>query len=608
MSECAPKLAITSAAPRAVELIHSADTVLLFLETHMHVARLLALSLGSAAVARAYAVPEVIFSPETSGIRGAVACEASECSAIGRDILAAGGNAVDAIVGTTFCVGVVGMYHSGIGGGGFALVRDAKGNYEAVDFRETAPAAAYEDMYGEDERLSIAGGLAVGVPGEVLGLEYIHQKYGVLEWRDIMQGAIRVARNGFRVSDDMVDKMNATIKNGKTYLLDDPIFAAEFAPKGRLLRKGEVMTRKNLASTLERIANEGSKAFYYGEIAENLASFVQSRNGTLTVADLASYTITDRPVQAVRYRGLDVHGMSSPASGAVALQMLRVLERFPASGWRDDRNVTVHRLAEAQRFAFAYRANLGDPEFVEERDVLAYERDFLSDATVDRIYQGIRDDKTRHPREYFPREEDVAALPESHGTSHISAADGSGMAVSLTTTINIYFGAQIMEPKSGIILNDEMNDFSIPGISNEFGFAPSRANYIQPRKRPLSSMTPLIATHPNGTLYAVIGAAGGSRITTATAQCLWHVVEHGMTLREALRVGRVHDQLVPNRLTLETLFPDLEGTEQAMRARGHDVFVVKPGQSAVQAIRRREDGSFEAVGEPRQANSAGYSI
>ncbi len=186
--------------------------------------------------------------------------------------------------------------------------------------------------------------------------------------------------------------------------------------------------------------------------AENLASFVQSRNGTLTVEDLETYTVTDRPVKSVRYRGLDVHGMSSPASGAVALQILKVLERYPASAWHDDRNLTVHRLAEAQRFAFAYRANLGDPAFVEERDILQYESDLLSEETIDRIHEGISDEKTKHPREYFPSEEDVAALPESHGTSHIVTLDGAGMAVSLTTTININFGAQIMEPNSGIIL------------------------------------------------------------------------------------------------------------------------------------------------------------
>ncbi|KAJ6783878.1 hypothetical protein PWT90_08834 [Aphanocladium album] len=551
------------------------------MKTRGHVARLLALSIGSAAaVAGARAVPEVVFSQETFGSRGAVASEATECSAIGRDILAAGGNAVDAIVGTTFCVGVIGMYHSGIGGGGFALIRDVHGNYEAVDFRETAPAAAYEDMYGDDKRLSIVGGLAVGVPGEVLGLEYMHTKYGI----------------------------NATIKEGRTYLLDDPTFAAEFAPNGQLLKEGEVMTRKNLANTLERISNEGSNAFYYGDIAKNLVEFVQSRNGTLTLEDLHSYTVTNRPVKAVRYRGLDVHGMSAPASGAVTLQMLKVLERFPASGWHDDRNLTVHRLAEAQRFGFAYRANLGDPAFVKERDILAYEREFLSDETIKHIHQSMDDDRTKHPREYFPSEADVAALPESHGTSHISTADDSGMAVSLTTTINTNFGAQIMEPNSGIILNNEMNDFSIPGISNEFGFAPSPANYIRPGKRPMSSMTPLIATYPNGTLYAVIGASGGSRIATATAQCLWHVVEHNMTMREALRLGRLHDQLVPNRLMLESFFPDINGTMAAMRRKGHEVVVANPRLSSVQGILRREDGTFEAAAEPRQMNSGGYTV
>ncbi|KAM3484773.1 hypothetical protein MY8738_001892 [Beauveria namnaoensis] len=589
------------------------------MKTQIHAVRLLALSLGSAIGAHAAAVPETIFSPDTFGTRGAVASEASECSAIGRDIIVAGGNAVDAIVGTTFCVGVVGMYHSGIGGGGFALVRDAEGRYEAVDFRETAPAAAYEDMYGHDEQASIAGGLAVAVPGEVRGLEYIHKKYGVLKWRDIMQGAIRVARYGFRVSEDMAVKMNATIKDGKTYLLDDPILAAEFAPKGELLQKGQVMTRKNLAKesptkalmpfTAARLVRylPPPHCFHQHAAAENLVRFVQSRKGILTLADLENYAVAPRTVHNISYRGLDVYGMSSPTSGSVALQMLRVLEGFPASGWHDDRNLTVHRLAETQRFAFAYRANLGDPAFV-ERDMLAYERALLSDKTVERIHNEMSDTRTKEPKEYFPSEGDVTAMPESHGTSHISTADESGMAVSLTTTLNLNFGAQIMEPHSGIILNDEMNDFSIPGIDNEFGFPPAPANFIRPGKRPLSSITPFIATFPNGTLYAVIGAAGGSRISTATAQCLWHAVEHGMTMREALSVGRLHDQLLPNRLTLEYLFPDLNATVAAMQARGHKVKVVEPGLSSVQAIKRLEDGSFEAVGEPRQANSAGYSV
>lgn len=342
--------------------------------------------------------------------------------------------------------------------------------------------------------------------------------------------------------------------------------------------------------------------------AEDIVSFVQSRNGTLTLADLQSYAVTTRPVRTIRYRGLDVHGMSSPASGAIALQMLRALERYPPSAWHTSRNTTVHRLSEVYRFGFARRASLGDPAFVTERDILAYEEELLSDDAIDYIHDSIRDDATLPVKSYFPNPDEATIPPEAHGTSHIVTADASGMAVSLTTTINVNFGAKIMEPNSGIILNDEMNDFSIPGVSNEFGFAPSRANYIRPHKRPLSSMTPLIATYPNGTLYAVLGAAGGSRITTATVQCLWHAVEHDMTMTEALRIGRLHDQLIPNVVTLEAEFPGLNETAAAMRERGHHLDVAKPLLSKVQAIARREDGSFEAVGEPRQVNGAGYSI
>ncbi|KAK5997305.1 Glutathione hydrolase proenzyme [Cladobotryum mycophilum] len=265
-----------------------------------------------AAVQAAY-IPEIVFQKDAPSSIGGVASESRECSAIGRDLLARGGNAIDALVGTTFCVGVIGMYHSGIGGGGFAMVRDSKGNYEAIDFRETAPAAAFENMYKENVNASVRGGLAVGIPSEVRGLEYMHTKYGVLPWKITMQGAIHVARDGFRVSSDTVRYMNKTLKTaGRSFLLDNPIWAQEFAPGGSLLQEGSHMTRKRYADTLEKIAEQGADVFYTGEIAKTLIDYIQETGGTMTMEDMKNYKVVERPVKHITYRGLNLYGMGSP--------------------------------------------------------------------------------------------------------------------------------------------------------------------------------------------------------------------------------------------------------------------------------------------------------
>ncbi|KAL7944624.1 gamma-glutamyltranspeptidase [Trichoderma barbatum] len=564
---------------------------------------LLAITLPHAITVQAAAIQETVFQKEAQGYLGGVASESKECSAIGKNLLARGGNAVDALVGTTFCVGVIGMYHSGIGGGGFAVLRDANGQYEAIDFREAAPAAAFEDMYKNNSNASIRGGLAVGVPSEIKGLEYMHKKYGVLPWKTVMQGAIHVARNGFRVSSDLVRYMGSTLKaDGETFLTKDPNWAADFAPDGDLVKEGAWMTRKRYANTLEKISKKGSAIFYSGELAETIVDYVQRTGGSMTLEDMANYKVIIRPVHNVTYRGLTLHGIGAPAGGAVSLQILKIMERYAEEDWLDQ-DLSRHRLAEAMRFAYAARISLGDPEFV-DGDVEGFEKKMLDPKNIDAIHERIWDNQTHATKYYNP---EGFYVPENHGTSHIVAADGSGMAVSLTTTVNLLFGAQIVEPKTGIILNNEMNDFSIPGVSNEFGFAPSVANYIRPGKRPLSSITPIIAAHPDGSLYAAIGAAGGSRIISATAQVLWHVLDnHDITLAGALKRPRLHDQLMPNTVLLEEMFDNEVAVE--LEKRGHNVTWARPGLSSVQAVRRFEDGEFEAASEPRQKNSAGYTI
>ncbi|KAK2026885.1 gamma-glutamyltranspeptidase [Colletotrichum zoysiae] len=543
-------------------------------------------------------VPQFVFNPHSGGL-GAVASEAVECSRIGRDLIAQGGNAVDALVGTTFCVGTVGMYHSGIGGGGFAVIRDADGNYESVDFRESAPAAAFQDMYKGNVEGSVRGGLAVGVPGEVRGLEYMHNKYGALPWRTVVTPAAQLATAGFRVSADLVRYMASAIEGQDNFLVEDPVWAEEFAPNGTLLQLGDTIYRKRYGATLAKIAEQGADVFYSGPIAESMVATARATNGTLTLDDLASYKVVTRPSLSTSYRGHRLVSIGAPASGAVCLNTLKIMEQFdPAES--ADVKLGVHRFDEALRFAYGARSLLGDPDFVD--GIGPFEDALLDEDTAGDIRRRILDNQT-HPVEWYSPHGTYAS--EGFGTSHIVTADKSGMATSLTTTVNLLFGAQIMDPLSGVILNNEMNDFSIPGVRNAFGFEPSPANFIRANKRPLSSITPVIVEHPDGTLYATVGAAGGSRILSSTAQVAWHVLEHGRTMREALREPRLHDQLMPNVVTFE--YPFDNDTVASMLDKGHRVKWVPEGSSAVQGI-IFDGGVFEAASEPRQKNSGAFTV
>ncbi|KAH8703368.1 gamma-glutamyltranspeptidase [Talaromyces proteolyticus] len=532
---------------------------------------------------------------------GAVASESAACSAAGIEMLKKGGNAADAMVATVFCVGVIGMYHSGIGGGGFMLIRSPDGTFESVDFRETAPAAAFQDMYTNDTKASIEGGLASGVPSEIRGLEYLHENYGVLPWSTVLQPAIKTARYGFPMTEDLMRAVRSTVKGGKTFLVEDPSWALDFAPNGTLLNLEDTVYRKRYADTLETIANEGPDAFYTGYIAETMIKAVQDANGTMTLQDLENYGVVVGDTPQIDYRGYKVTSTSAPSAGSIGLSILRIVEGYEDFFSPDSIALSTHRLDEAMRFGYGQRTTFGDPAFVE--GLYQREQDILNDTTVEGIRRRISDLRTQNISAYDP---DGLESLDTPGTSHISTADRSGLAVTLTTTINLFFGSLLMVPETGIIMNNEMNDFSIPGSSNEFGFVPSPSNYIRPGKRPLSSITPMIVTHPDGSLYFVTGAAGGSRITTATVQSVINVIDRGMDPFGALAEPRLHDQLIPNRVTFEYSFNN--DTVKSMQTRGHNVTWVGPGQSSAQSVRLLPNGTFEAAGEPRQKNSGGYAI
>lgn len=414
-----------------------------------------------------------------------------------------------------------------------------------------------------------------------------------------MAPAIKLARDGFTVREDLIRYMNSVSPND--FLTDDPSWAIDFAPRGRRVQLGETMTRKRYADTLEAIAQGGADAFYTGAIAKATIAALRNANGTMTLDDLGNYSVALRKPIFLNYRGYRLASTGAPSCGAVALSTLSTVSSYDDFGEPGQANLSTHRLDEAMRFAYGQRIVLGDPSFV---DGLAEYTDMMvSPETGKQTRAKISDFTTQDVAYYDP--EGIESL-DTPGTSHIVAADASGMSVSLTTTINLLFGSRIMVPETGVIMNDEMSDFSVPNTSNPFGYAPSPSNFIRPGKRPLSSISPIIAESPEGRLFFAIGAAGGSRITTAVIQNVIHVLDGKMTTVDALAQPRLHDQLIPNQVSFEYAYDN--STIAFMKSLHHNVTWVAPGQSTAQGLRLLPNGTFEAAGDPRQKNSGGFAV
>lgn len=333
----------------------------------------------------------------------------------------------------------------------------------------------------------------------------------------------------------------------------------------------------------------------------------------MVLSDLASYEPIVKPALNISYRGLDVFATGAPSSGAVTLSILKTMEQYPLGPevlLRKKPDVlSYHRFDEAMRFGYAARAELGDPEYVP--GVTTIESAILNDESAIDRRSRIRDDTTQPVRNYsLSGDGSVHFASGNHGTSHVVAMDASGMVITLTTTINLLFGSHVIDSSTGIILNNEMDDFSLPNRSNSFGFPPAPANFIRPGKRPLSSITPIIATRKDKVgrekVVFATGAAGGSRIVSATTQVAWHLIEHDMNLDQALAEPRLHDQLLPNMTTFEYNFNN--ETVVGMKERGHNIRWVREGYSAVQAIGLDVEGNMVAASEPRQVNSGGIVV
>ena len=534
------------------------------------------------------------------GRHGMVATQHSLASQVGADLLQQGGNAVDAAVGVGFALAVVLPRAGNLGGGGFMLLHLAKENQTiALDYREMAPAAAYRDMYLDqhgrvDKNKARFSHAAAGVPGTVAGLLHAHRKYGKLSLAKVMGPALALAEQGFPITHDLADKLTHYSHVRKNPAARQAYYKADGSP----YRAGEILRQPDLAWSLKQIMSHGQSAFYQGAIADRIVAEMKAHNGLITHQDLAQYRVVERaPVKGV-YRGYEIASMPPPSSGGVHLvQMLNTLANFPITEMGYGSSRAIHTMTEAMKWAYADRSQyLGDPDFVEV-PVAA----LISKAYAAKIADKIDPDQAVPSSQIKPG----LKLPaESRDTTHYSIMDADGNAVANTYTLNFSFGSGIMVPGTGILLNNEMDDFAAkPGTPNAFGLLGGDANKIEPGKRPLSSMTPTLV-FKDGKPYMATGSPGGSLIITSTLQVISNVVDHGMNIASAVSSPRFHHQWQPDKLFMEPGFsPD---TQALLRAKGQQIKSANSMGSAQSII--WQNGIFYGAADPRRPDAKAVAV
>lgn len=533
---------------------------------------------------------------------GMVASVDAMATQVGVDILRQGGNAVDAAVAVGFALAVTHPQAGNLGGGGFMLLRTASGRTTAIDFREMAPGRASRDMFldkqgNADSKLSLTSHLASGTPGTVAGFALAAQKYGTLPLSKLLQPAIKLARDGIVVNDALADDLKTY---GTEVLLSHANSKAIFfKPDGKPWQKGDRLVQKNLARSLQLIAQQGPEAFYQGEIAAEIAGEMARNNGLINKADLAAYRAVERKPVSGTYRGYEVFSMPPPSSGGIHIvQILNILENFDLAKMGFGSADAMQIMAEAEKYAYADRSEyLGDPDFVN-----VPQQALTSKAYAKSLAQQIDVAKARPSSEIKPGK---LAPYESNQTTHFSVVDSKGNAVAVTYTLNTYFGSGIVAGNSGILLNNEMDDFSAkPGTPNVYGLVGGEANAVQPAKRPLSSMSPTIVAK-EGKTWLVTGSPGGSRIITTVLQMVVNSIDFGMNVAEATNAPRFHHQWLPDQLRVEKGFsPD---TLRLLENKGQHVKVL-PAMGSTQSIMIGPDGMLYGASDPRSVDdlSAGY--
>jgi len=523
---------------------------------------------------------------------GMVVSAHPEASKVGIEILKKGGNAVDAAVAVQFALAVVYPNAGNIGGGGFMVYRSAKGEVNALDFREKASAAASRDMYLDAAgnpivEKSLYGHLAAGVPGSVAGMVEAHKKYGKLSWKEVVQPAIDLAEKGFEITKRQASELNGLHRK----LMDINVNGTALVNLESTWQERSLLIQTELANTLKLIQQKGRAGFYEGAVADAIVAEMQRGKGLMTKEDLKNYRAVWRKPITGNYRGYKVITMPPTSSGGIALiQLLQSVEPYPLNRWGHNSDSTVQVIVEAERRVYADRAtHLGDPDFynVPQKQLLNldYNKKRMADfnwsaaTPSDKVLAGVIKGK------------------ESEETTHFSIVDHDGNAVSITTTLNGSYGSLVVVKGAGFLLNNEMDDFSVkPGAPNMYGLVGGEANAIAPNKRMLSSMTPSIV-EKDGQLFMVVGTPGGSTIITSVFQTIINVIDFNMDIQSAVAAKKFHHQWLPDEVYVEKDAIDSLAAEK-LKAKGYNLLYRGP-IGRVDAIIKTKWGSYQGGADPR---------
>lgn len=530
---------------------------------------------------------------------GVVVTAHPEASKVGVEILKKGGNAIDASIAVQFALAVVYPNAGNIGGGGFLVYRDAKGKTDALDYREKAPLKAFEDMYWDKDGnaikdLSLYGQFSAGVPGTVDGMVKAHEKYGKLNWKELVQPAINLARKGFKITkqqaSELTNKHNDFVKyNSKMNALTSKASWKE----------GDLLVQKDLANTLKLIQQKGRAGFYEGKTADLIVKEMKRGNGIISHEDLKSYQSVWRTPVSGNYKGFKVISMPPPSSGGIALvSLFQSIEDYPINKWGFQADSTIQVMVEAERRVYADRAeHLGDPDFINVPQKQLLDKSYNVNRMKDFSFDKATLSSAIKAGEIIGK--------ESMETTHYVIVDKDGNASSVTTTLNNSYGSLVVVEGAGFLLNDEMDDFSVkPGTPNLYGLVGGKANAIEPSKRMLSSMTPSIL-EKDGKLFMVVGTPGGSTIITSVFQAILNVVDFGMTMQEAVAAPRFHHQWLPDRIDYE---PNAisENVRESLKQKGYTLKERKT-YGRVEGILVNADGTYQAGADPRGDDKAiGY--
>lgn len=472
------------------------------------------------------------------------------------------------------------------------LIRTARGEGRVFNFRETAPESAHQDMYKINPKFSKISGTSIAIPGELRGFYDAHTRFGRLPWARLFEANIRLAEEGFSVTrqlHQMIEKFKSQFHRSKA--MRDTYLNTDGTPKV----EGDRILRPALGKTLREISIHGADVFYSGPLADAMVAEINRQGGAVTKEDFAEYrSVEEEPVHG-HYRGYNVYSVGAPASGAVIIEALNILSGFDLRKiGSEDKTRVVHLIVEAMKFAYASRMKLGDPEFVDiKKDI---ER-MLSVRGGEELKKKISLERTHEPTYYIDSFSDV----HDHGTTHVSILDSDGMAVSSTCTVNLEFGSKIMDETTGVIFNNEMDDFSIPGLPNQFSIPPSTNNYAGPKRRPVSSSTPIII-EKDGRVVMIAGGTGGSRIISSTLLAIIRMIDLDQNPRETVLAPRYHHQLIPNFLVVEHHIDDT--IRRGLEGLGHNVHLLgeKLYFSSIQLIKRDPiSGIIRAAADPRKA-------